>query len=98
MLTGYLQKTICWLLMEEGQITREGLCQFVDAHKYSISGTLADLVARDVVQQACLPNARGRKVMHFGLTRKGIEGAKHISKAEIQPYLRSKHDRDYNHD
>ena len=88
MTSGYVQKTICWLLMEEGQLTAEGLHALADIQSGSLRHALNDLMAAGVVQREKKQDADRRPLYHFGLTRKGIEGALQLVLADVEHYLK----------
>lgn len=90
MVTGRVQKTICWLLMEEGQLTGEGVHELADFYVGSLRVALDELIKKSLAQREKKIAKNGKRLWHFGLTRQGIDGAQYIERDEIQEYLRSK--------
>lgn len=89
MVSGYVGKTICYLLMEDGQLTLRGLCGQATFYATTANATLGNLLARGIVQREKKSEDGAHRVFHYGLTSKGIEGAQYIERDEIEEYLRS---------
>jgi predicted ArsR family transcriptional regulator len=90
MLGGWVQRAVCWVLLEEGQLTAAAICAQIDGGRDSVCRALRDMRKLGLVQSTQDSVDEGRGLLQFGLTRKGAEGAMHLTAEEMTPYLRSK--------
>jgi predicted transcriptional regulator len=86
-MTGCAQKTICWLLMEEGNLTAPAILAMSEIPPTSLSNSILHLFRNGFVQREKQRQIGARSLYHYGLTRKGIEMALHIEWADVKDYL-----------
>ena len=75
MVSGSIQKAICLLLLDEGQMTVEQMHVRVDAHSSSLRGALDGMTQIGIATREKYCEIGSSSRVRYGLTKKGIEGA-----------------------
>lgn len=83
---GYLQRTILWHALEEGVVTAGTLQVLSGCNLETIKQALGRMASSGLTQWAplaCTP-VTGRRFTGYSLTRKGINAALDIKKADVE--------------
>lgn len=87
MITGIIQKTICWLLIEEGQLTSGAILRLSEIPKNSVPNALLQMIKNGTVQREKSLDKYGHGLYVYALTRKCIDYACTIQRDEVKDYL-----------
>ena len=75
MVSGRIQKAVLLLLLDEGQMTAQQMCQRLDAHLSAIRSALDSFAHIGCVTRQPYSEVGSQARVIYGLTKKGIDSA-----------------------